>query len=497
MKMSEARRQHPVAALTNSLKVVREHLVKIIILYLVGGQQSQSTFFSFTGLGILLGVLLLWGVLSWMRFNYRVEEGSLKIEYGVFVHKKLDIPSRRIQVIDVSSGIVQRMFGLVSLKVQTAGQSSEETEISAVTREEAERIREELRVDKDEEEQEEGSPAARGPTHQLSLNRLVVAGVTSGSIGVALSIIATILSQVTDILVETQLYEYLADYFESVTGLLVTLTLLFLLAGMLLAFLGTLVRFADFSVKRQNDQLVISRGLFERKQMTIPLNRIQSIRLVEGVLRQPFGLLSLQVDSAGYADEEGKSTELFPLMKRSEVQPFIRDMLPEFDLEAPGISPPLRASRRFIVKLVVPAVIGVAGILYYDIMGYEVLGVLPVVTGWGWLRYKDTALGRTEDMIFMRYRRLSRTTVLIPRKRIQRVTFTQNPFQKRGQVSDVIVTVASGRTGASFRVQHMDVGIDEWIHPWLFDRNENDEKSILHQKASEVRRLPGFFAVDL
>jgi putative membrane protein len=95
-------------------------------------------------------------------------------------------------------------------------------------------------------------------------------------------------------------------------------------------------------------------------------------------------------------------------------------------------------------------------------------------------------------MVFMRYRRLSRTTVLIPRKRIQRLTFTQNPFQKRGQVLDLIVTVASGRTGASFRVQHMANEIEAWMQPWLFDREEKQEKSKISDKGSKVKRLPGF-----
>ncbi len=494
--MFEARRQHPVAALTSSLKVVREHIIKIILIYLVGGQQSQSTFFSLTGIGILLGVLLLWGILSWFRFTYRVEEGSLKIEYGVLVHKKLDIPSQRIQVIDVSSGIIQRIFGLVSLKVQTAGQSSEETEISAITRDEADRIQNDLRVDTEVEKGSQEESSFEGSSRKMSLKRLVTAGLTSGSIGVALSIIGTILSQLNDVLAETRIYEQMTNYFESVAGMLITLVILMLLGGLLLAFLGTLIRYADFSIKRKNDELVISRGLFERKQMTIPLNRIQSIRLVEGILRQPFGLLSLQVDSAGYAGEEGTSTELFPLLKRSEVEPFIRDMLPEFDVKAKTDMPPLRASRRFIIVLAVPVLLGVAALTYYGVAGYWVFGLLPVVAGWGWLRYLDTAIGCSEEMAVMRYRRLSRTTVMIPRKRIQRITFEQNPLQKRGNVSDVILTVASGRTGASFQVQHMDQSVEDWLPTWLFNRLGLENRSLYEKQFRNRKVLPNFAVYD-
>src|SRR5690606_18797558 len=65
-----------------------------------------------------------------------------RIEQGVFLRKKRYIPFERIQSISISQGIVQRIFGLVKLNVETAGGGLGETEaeLTAITREEAKRI---------------------------------------------------------------------------------------------------------------------------------------------------------------------------------------------------------------------------------------------------------------------------------------------------------------------------------------------------------------------
>ena len=92
-------------------------------------------------------ILLVWGVLSWLRFSYRIEDNQLVIEHGVVMRQKIYIAKDRIQVIDISSGVVQRLFGLVEVQVKTAGSSSKEAKISAVTREVARELREKLRTE--------------------------------------------------------------------------------------------------------------------------------------------------------------------------------------------------------------------------------------------------------------------------------------------------------------------------------------------------------------
>src|SRR5699024_12236542 len=78
--MSEYQRQHPVAAIAKALDIIRGNFITILILLFIGGGE-QSLFNLYWILGTIV-VLLAWGVISWFRFSYRVEEGELFIEQG-------------------------------------------------------------------------------------------------------------------------------------------------------------------------------------------------------------------------------------------------------------------------------------------------------------------------------------------------------------------------------------------------------------------------------
>ena len=126
-----------------------------------------------------------------------------------------------------------------------------------------------------------------------------------------------------------------------------------LLLAWLLAIAGTVLAYAGFTLSREGDFLYIKRGLLERREATIPLSRIQAVRISEGLLRQPFGLASLRVESAGYGEDAGVSTMLFPLLPRDEVEEFLAAAAPEFAV-APAVEPlPRRALRRYVFRATV------------------------------------------------------------------------------------------------------------------------------------------------
>src|SRR5699024_4132744 len=152
-----------------------------------------------------------WGVISWLRFSYRVEEGELFIEQGVLVRKKLYLTADRIQVIDISAGVVQRLFGLVAVEVKTAGSTSKQAKISALSREKAELLKDRLRRAMDEETAQtiEGTKEeAMAATYTLGMRELLIAATTSGRMGVALSVVGAGFSQIDQLLSEEQILRF-------------------------------------------------------------------------------------------------------------------------------------------------------------------------------------------------------------------------------------------------------------------------------------------------
>ena len=460
--LHEPRRQHPVAMLTFVFRTLRELIVPIVVIFFLG-QGGGSPLFTWWGLSLMLSVLFVTGFVSWLRFTWRVEEDELRIEQGLMVRRKRYVPRDRIQAIDISSGPLQRMFGLVRLNVLTAGGTSPEAQISALSRREARAIQEALQV-------EARGPEVAGedtswPVYRISRKRLLLAASTAGSFGVALSIVGTLMAQINQVITEEQMIRFVEDWAGGTTAeFWITFVVLAVLAAWLLSLFGTLLRFSGFTLTRNGRELYIRRGLFEKKQITIPYHRIQAVRVVEGILRQPFGFAMVYVENAGFGDEGGKTTVVFPLLRKKELQRFLEDMLPEYDVVLPGVRPPGRAFLRYQIRTVVPALVAASALAWF-LAWYWLIPVMFGAAGiMAWFRYRDAAAGFEGGRGFLRFRRLARTTVLFHRRRVQSLSVLANWFQRRKELCSISVTVASGRGGADFRVDHLEAEDgQEWL----------------------------------
>jgi len=483
--MSEYKRQHPVAAITNVLKSLRELLVPIVIVFFIGGGGGGGSIFTNPYyLSIFFSLLLIGSVVSWWRYTYRVEDNELRIEFGLLVRKKSYIPKHRIQVINISSGVLQRMFGLVSLNVQTAGGSTPGATINALTKEEAQWIKD-IMSKSDSEPLTESSdePITRQEpeievVRALTFKHLLIAGTTAGSFGVALSIIGTIMAQIQYIDDDTVI-NYVENFFKSDITFIIVLIAAIIFISWLLSIFGTVLAYANFKISKTSKQILINRGLFEKKQITIPYSRIQAIRIQEGVLRQPFGYCALYVDSAGFGEQSGKSTVLFPLIAKSEAWDFIRSVVPQYDQMGKKERPPVRALRRYMIRTMIPIIFVGIIVHYFANIGWFVTGLLPLGALLGYMRFKAAALTINDDAVIIRYRNLALTTAIILRHRIQAASAWDNWFQRRKNLKSGTINIASSDTGASFLArdfeEHVILDLVEWAEPNYLKKKKQDE----------------------
>ncbi len=197
------------------------------------------------------------------------------------------------------------------------------------------------------------------------------------------------------------------------------LVLFVALFAWLLAIFGTVLAHAGFTLSRSADgkYLHIKRGLLNRYETTVPIARIQAVRLVEGALRQPLGLAALRVESAGFGTEEGVSTMLFPLLRRSEAEDFLSAAAPLFAAPLSSLAPlPARARGRYAFRSSIPAlVVAVPLAVFLFPWGLLALLLVPPATLYGLLRHRAAGYALNKDRVVLRTRRLARTTVVAPR----------------------------------------------------------------------------------
>ncbi len=468
--MSEFRRQHPIAAVSQFLTVVRQNLIPIAIFLVLGTRNTDNFFWYFFGFGVVSTLVL--GIVGWLRFTYRVDGDELQIKKGIFVRKNLYLTKDRIQVIDITEGILQRIFGLVKVEVKSAGSGTSSATISAITRDEALELRSLLRGEAKpaEEESVEVEEVSEPEVLEwrLSGRDLLLAALTSGNFGLIASILGAISGQLDQFITEENMY-YILDKVPGLgnTSLFVGVFILIFVISYVFSFIGVVFQYSDFKVEKKEKELHITSGLLERKHITVPFNRIQALRFVEGIFREPFGYGMLYVESAGFEQKSNeRSIVLLPFIKKAKLKAFMNEFIEEVEQPENTVTPPNRAFLRYLRRPNYILIVTVLIIWWFWDFGWIFFGFLIPATFLGWLRFNDAKLSFNQKMMTLQYRVLAKRTAFFKKNRAQVSEITANPFQKFGDLATAHITVASGAGGKAFSVMDLDQKDAEDVLTW-------------------------------
>ncbi|MCF6411795.1 PH domain-containing protein [Pseudalkalibacillus salsuginis] len=472
--MYDPTRLHPLAAGLSFLKMLKEWIIPLVLFLLFGpGSPEGMAWVSFAP---FIFVLLLggYGILHWYRFTYHIEGDELKIEYGVFVRKKRYIPKNRIQSIDYTQGIFHRAFDVVKINIETAGgPGGAEASLSAVRKTDADQLalalREEKKASVDEIELETQKEEA-SYTYKLSLKDLLLAASTSGGIGVALPLTGTLSSQFDTFLPD----DFYVEAFNWLSGfswiVIAVMAFLSVFIAWFVSFIGVILKYANFQINKFEDRIVISRGLLEKRELTLPLQRIQGLRVVESIFRQPFGFSTVHVESAGGAGPEmGVSAMLFPFIKRSQINDELAEILESYHIPEEKMVPlPKRAMRRYILRNAAPVLFLIPLFWFVPTSLWFLLFIpLPILVMWGILDFKDSKWLIDGQSFYIQTRTLSRCLLITKKRRMQDFEIKQSIFQKRHDLMTMKTAILSGGVGKVFQLKDIEFGRWREVCGWF------------------------------
>lgn len=91
-------------------------------------------------------ILVFLPVRKWRRWGYDGSGEQLRVARGWMFRTDTIVPFKRIQHIDVGQGPLERLFGLASLTVHTAGSHNSIVTLPGLTRDDAEALRDTMRL---------------------------------------------------------------------------------------------------------------------------------------------------------------------------------------------------------------------------------------------------------------------------------------------------------------------------------------------------------------
>jgi putative membrane protein len=485
--MSSSKRLHPISAVYELLKMLKELIIPILFFLFVGEDGTTWDKISFWASMVIIVFVFASGILKWLRFTYRVEEGEIRIESGAIIRTKRYIPLERIQSLSYTEGILHRPFGLVKVKIETASAGAEaEAELTAITKEDAEELQRIIASQKEHAQSEtntgeETKKLENDSTivYQMTPKELLIMASTSSALGVILSAFFALYTQVEQFLPLDWLYDELEQLVRSGLVILAIISILGLVSAWAFGIVLTFLKYGNFTVKKERNDVIISRGLLEKVSITIPIERVQGVVFVEGILRQPFGFTSVKLESAGGEGNEKDQTEkvmILPFIHKKRVVPILQQLLPDYEFDVPLQAVSVKAKRRYMIREVfktVPFVIALSTIFWP--YGLFSLLLLVLAGGFGYLKYKDAGWHVTATQLTTRTRVLARQTFFMKKNRIQSMELKQGWLQRRKELVSVTSTIRSGVLAEVGKVVDMEMEDGFYVYEWYRPRKELPE----------------------
>lgn len=394
---------------------------------------------------------------------------------GLLFKKERSIKRERVQTVNIRTNYLQRLLGVATVQVETAGGSKEsELSLTAVNLEETHNIKAYLenygqvpdyksrgmeRTDKIEN------------VHKIPLWDLFLAGATSGRFMLLFSLIAAAFSQFYPYIPETYL-RFLVEQIipeNSVDFILLTvLIFLLLFLSWMISTIVFVIQYADFTITRQADDIRLSWGIIEQKEFNLNLNRLQAVSIKEDLLKQPFGLCSITAEVAGGGSKEHNYvTVLYPLLRVRELTNFLDQILPEYNIPENMQSLPTRSRKRYVFRLLAPAIVIVALSVQTFVYGWILIIILPLALLLGQSRYKTGGTFISDKQLTLRFRNINRYHVLMMKNHIQSLELSSNVFQRIRNLNTVKASVLSSPSGKDFKVVDIDNEESNKLWDWF------------------------------
>ena len=497
---------HPISAVINFLKGLKEMIVPLIVVIALNGfggrgeSEGWSSYIVYIIYAVVLIAMLVSGIIKWKRFRYWFEEGELRIEYGLFVKKKRYIPFERIQSLNYTEGIFHRPFGLVKVKVETAGGGATkeaDAELTAISKEAAEQIKKEMNLAKNKQsdmldetfQPEDQVIEQRKPLFRMSQKDLFILASTSGGVGVFFSGLAVFVSQFSEVIPYETIYNEIIMFIRFGALLIALVVFFVLLVAWIVSVAITFINYYEFTIRVEDEEIIITRGLLEKKKITIPLSRIQGVRIVENPLRQLTGYATVVVDSAGGSlAEKDEKIKLLPLIKKDQINPILVQIFPNYDF-TPSFTRVPKRSRKFFYRLDFLWMIPVTAAVSYFFYPFGLFSLLlfPLSFLLGAWQHKTAGYWIDEKQLVIQYRLFSRVSIWMEKKRIQAMTERTTYFQKKADVSSIMTTIKSGVSGSATTIPHIEkadaISLMEWYEP---ANRELVENNVLERYPEEI-----------
>lgn len=414
--VKQTERPHPLTPLIRGWVVLLAIVIGFGREFIPDGSGGEPEFTHWGLRWILLGAIGIIviaaaaGLMTWYFTRYVIDDEELRIETGAVFKNSKRVPFERIQSVDIIQQLAARIFGLAELRIEV-GSGDSTIKLRYLTRAQASSLRDYLlsraHGDRVRIADQGSGPASAFTDLGVADQPLVVVPPQRLIIGFLLS-----------------------SEFLFTVGLLVVVFIVttafgvvaFALAGLIPLAIGVVsmigsrvIQMFNFTLAQSARGVRITRGLTNLTSQSVPVNRIQGVRVLQPILWRRLGWYRIDVNVLGYGggdsndNDRSATSVLLPVAGAEDVALALSRILPGLDLSGVQLHSSPRQAR--------------------------------------WLRPYDfwtLRYGADDRVIITEHGWLTHVRNVVPHAKTQSVRLSQGPLQRRFGLADVHLDITHG-----------------------------------------------------
>ena len=461
----------------NTIRILVTNGYAMVPFVYTGWKQGFDSPWMIIGFAGACLLIVISAIIDWAMFRYRLFDDKLGIRQGLIFKKAHEIPLGKIQNIRLEQPFYFRPMGLYSLVVETAGSKKDEAVLAAVSYQQAIELKQRLvnpssisgsRADSKAETPRhlapnqsgtDASPAnSQAPLVLKKMKSLLLFGFYQNNLFWFAIIAGPIIGQFDwEALANTDFALTLLHWYEQTIAVNMLLQILFacsMLIGFylllsLISMTASVLKYYPYRLSLSGDTLHRTGGVIAKQNDALTQHRIQVIRFTQPIIGRFLKLWTINF-------KQVKGTEVEQVAKKHMLVPSMtREAIEALMPKLPGLvsvssTLPLSYSgihlgwfwRRGFLPLLIPMV----NTIFLGLNPFTELlwfGAICFVIGL-YLRYRQWGYLHQGDDCWIHTGMLGRTWHLIALKKVQHVSITQTPSQKRKQLANLELGLASG-----------------------------------------------------
>ncbi|XZJ83038.1 PH domain-containing protein [Clostridium perfringens] len=443
---------------------------------------------------VLLGIAI--SILSWKKEYMLLKGDEAHYHKGVFSKNTTIIPKKSFKSMDISQNLIERILGYKIVKIESPSREVGEEDIKmSLSDEDIDLLKsfafgtnkefnkelnnevsegfdlkdnifresfvdsevEKLKADYDStlnnrENINESKKVNINESEKINIKEkkisnkdLILYGFTSFNLFIAIIFIFNAWGKIEKFInseyVDSVINGYIANEASKI-GIIFAIVGL-LLALIILKAIATVyyfVKYYNFTLLKEGENIKIKYGLFSTKEFSFKENSIKLIKLKSNPLRQLLKRYEINVVIKGYSGEGKEQIIMYPIGNAKEVQNIIREFIPKWSIEGEGEG--IRHGKIFMIikPVLIMFLISLVAYLILKVKWVWLINIISLITiPSSILKGRNINLKIEENKVRAVTGGFFRTIHILKGGDIQAVGFNTNPIQEKNNIGKIVI----------------------------------------------------------